>query len=151
LWLDRGRATVPPAAQVTHLSVFNWRGQGAHVTAADDQGNLRLYARNGTKRGDVAVATSRISGLLRSGTTFAVAEGAAVRFVATSRWKLSPAVCRGPAADVSGLAFDALSPGVLHVAYATGELLAFHARARSGESGAPQRAGRVASHRAHRF
>ena len=78
-----------------------------------------------------------ITALKRSGSAFAVADGAVVRFVSSSRWRLSPAVCRGPPATVSDVAFDALNPGVLHVAYETGELLAFNTRARQGDGGAP--------------
>jgi hypothetical protein len=125
-------------ARVAHLQLFTWRGSGKFVAAADDLGSVRIYARNGTKQGEVAVATDApITALKRSGSAFAVADGAVVRFVSSSRWRLSPAVCRGPPATVSDVAFDALNPGVLHVAYETGELLAFNTRARQGDGGAP--------------
>ncbi|KAH8076793.1 hypothetical protein JL721_818 [Aureococcus anophagefferens] len=126
-------------ARVAHLQLFTWRGSGKFVAAADDLGSVRIYARNGTKQGEVAVVATDapITALKRSGSAFAVADGAVVRFVSSSRWRLSPAVCRGPPATVSDVAFDALNPGVLHVAYETGELLAFNTRARQGDGGAP--------------
>ncbi|KAK7249246.1 hypothetical protein SO694_00046276 [Aureococcus anophagefferens] len=38
-------------------ALFTWRGSGKFVAAADDLGSVRIYARNGTKQGEVAVAT----------------------------------------------------------------------------------------------
>ena len=44
-------------ARVAHLQLFTWRGSGKFVAAADDLGSVRIYARNGTKQGEVAVVT----------------------------------------------------------------------------------------------
>ncbi|KAH8056281.1 hypothetical protein JL722_7585 [Aureococcus anophagefferens] len=107
------------------------------VVAAVDTGHAGASPPSPSTAPRPVLATAGAGGEVHGRLGLAVADGAVVRFVSSSRWRLSPAVCRGPPATVSDVAFDALNPGVLHVAYETGELLAFNTRARQGDGGAP--------------
>ncbi|KAJ1450472.1 hypothetical protein M885DRAFT_532354 [Pelagophyceae sp. CCMP2097] len=119
---------------VTAAGLFSWRNAGKVLALGDAQGHLRLFYRNGTLQRGARVSQRAVSLILRAGSAFAIADGPAVIFVSASKLTLLRTSCKGPAADVTAMAYDALAASMLYVGYANGDVVSFNTRAKSADT-----------------
>ena len=126
-------------SQITNMIVFSPRGGAQTVNrkiiVTDSSNNLRLHSRNGTliylKSLPLPAST-----LVKSGQNIAVGQGSSVKFFASGRRDINPAMqssCEGIAGtSVMTLAFDALIPSYMYVGLDNGDVLAFSTKYRGG-------------------
>mmetsp|Transcript_53561 Transcript_53561/g.68750 ORF Transcript_53561/g.68750 Transcript_53561/m.68750 type:complete len:696 (-) Transcript_53561:227-2314(-) len=124
---------------VTALLIYSVRGgdMGENrrmVAVGDGSGCLFAVTVNGTLMRNATVRAGYARDIKKQGNTLAVSEDLGVSFLSLTRFAFTSSYCKGGAHPAVSLAVDVLSPGMIYVAFAGGEVVLYNSKAKGTSS-----------------